>query len=78
MLIEPQTLHALFPTEASLSQYRTWYRDTVTQLIKERSWKYDGVSGNYVDIVKSVINTTSVHWAADYMVRCQSSFRRHH
>ncbi|KAJ7160327.1 heme peroxidase [Mycena filopes] len=58
-------LHALFPTEASLSQYRTWYRDSVVQLIKERSWKYDGVAGNYVDIVKSVINTTSVHWAAD-------------
>ncbi|KAJ6487073.1 heme peroxidase [Mycena vitilis] len=58
-------LHALFPTEGSLSQYRTWYRDSVTQLIKERSWKYDGVPGNYVDIVKSVINTTSVHWAAD-------------
>ncbi|KAJ7078001.1 heme peroxidase [Mycena belliarum] len=58
-------LHALFPTESSLSQYRQWYRDSVTQLIKERSWKYDGVPGNYVDIVKSVINTTSVHWAAD-------------
>ncbi|KAJ7704765.1 heme peroxidase [Mycena rosella] len=58
-------LHALFPTESSLSQYRAWYRDSATQLIKERSWKYDGVSGNYVDIVKSVINTTSVHWAAD-------------
>ncbi|KAF8209473.1 heme peroxidase [Mycena galopus ATCC 62051] len=58
-------LHALFPTESSLSQYRTWYRDSVTQLIKERSWKYDGVPGNYIDIVKNVINVTSVHWAAD-------------
>ncbi|KAJ7506939.1 heme peroxidase [Mycena galericulata] len=58
-------LHALFPTEGSLSQYRSWYRDSVTKFIKERSWKYDGVSGNYIDIVKSVINTTSVHWAAD-------------
>ncbi|KAJ7174160.1 heme peroxidase [Mycena crocata] len=58
-------LHALFPTESALSQYRTWYRDSAAQLIKERSWKYDGVSGNYIDIVKSVINTTSVHWAAD-------------
>ncbi|KAJ7160328.1 heme peroxidase [Mycena filopes] len=58
-------MHALFPTEASLSEYRTWYRDSVVRLIKERSWKYDGVAGNYVDIVKNVINTTSVHWAAD-------------
>ncbi|KAJ7785469.1 heme peroxidase [Mycena olivaceomarginata] len=62
---QSQALHALFPTEASLGQYRNWYRDSVTQLIKERSWKYDGVAGNYVDIVKSVINVTSVHWAAD-------------
>ncbi|KAK7036088.1 heme peroxidase [Favolaschia claudopus] len=58
-------LHALFPTEDSLNQYRTWYRDSISQLIKERSWKYDGVAGNYVDIVKNVINVTSVHWAAD-------------
>ncbi|KAJ7133385.1 heme peroxidase [Mycena epipterygia] len=58
-------LHAIFPTENSLSEYRTWYRDSVTRLIKERSWKYDGVSGNYIDIVKNVINTTSVHWASD-------------
>ncbi|KAJ7923789.1 heme peroxidase [Mycena leptocephala] len=42
-------LHALFPTESSLSQYRVWYRDSTAQLIKERS----------------VINVTSVHWAAD-------------
>ncbi|KAF7358979.1 Heme peroxidase [Mycena sanguinolenta] len=58
-------LHALFPTEASLSQYRAWYRDQVTQLIKERSWKYDGVPGNYVEVVRNVINVTSVRWAAD-------------
>ncbi|KAJ6607611.1 heme peroxidase [Mycena sp. CBHHK59/15] len=58
-------LHALFPSQDSLNQYRTWYRDSNIRLIKERSWKYDGVPGNYIDIVKSVINTTSVHWAAD-------------
>ncbi|KAJ6583033.1 heme peroxidase [Mycena vulgaris] len=58
-------LHALFPTENSLGEYRNWYRDSVTQLINERSWKYDGVSGNYIDVVKQVINATSVHWAAD-------------
>ncbi|KAJ6585690.1 heme peroxidase [Mycena capillaripes] len=60
-----QALHALFPTESALSQYRAWYRDSTAQLIKARSWKYDGIAGNYVDIVKSVINVTSVHWAAD-------------
>ncbi|KAJ6476780.1 heme peroxidase [Mycena vitilis] len=58
-------MHAIFPTNSSLDQYRTWYRDSVSKFIKERSWKYDGVSGNYVDIVKNVINVAAVHWAAD-------------
>ena len=44
-----------------------WYRDSVIQKIKERSWKYDGVPGRYIDIVTQVINATSVHWAADRM-----------
>lgn len=65
-------MHALFPTRDSLDEYRTWYRDSVTQKIAERSWKYDGVPGNYVDIVADVINSTSVHWAADRMVRLPS------
>ncbi|KAJ7443813.1 heme peroxidase [Mycena latifolia] len=58
-------LHALFPSEDALLGYREWYRDSVTQKIKDRSWKYPGVPCNYIDIVKSVINSTSVHWAAD-------------
>jgi len=36
------------------------------QKITERSWKYEGVPGTYIDIV-NVINATSVHWAADRM-----------
>ena len=63
-----QALHALFPEKNSLDEYRMWYRDSVIQNIKERSWKYEGVPGTYVDIV-NVINATSVHWAADRMVR---------
>ncbi|TFK58570.1 heme peroxidase, partial [Pluteus cervinus] len=58
-------LHALFPTKQSLDEYNAWYRDSVTQKIQDKSWKYDGVSGVYVDIVTDVINATSVHWAAD-------------
>ncbi|KAJ6544684.1 hypothetical protein DFH09DRAFT_1088549, partial [Mycena vulgaris] len=59
-------MHALFPTESSMGEYRTWYRDSIVRLIKERSWKCDGVSGNYVDIVKSV-NAVSVDWAANHL-----------
>ncbi|KAJ3844035.1 heme peroxidase [Lentinula raphanica] len=58
-------LHALFPTQDSLDSYRRWYKENVTQRIKERSWVYDGVPGNYIDIVNDVINVTAVHWAAD-------------
>ncbi|KAJ3760774.1 heme peroxidase [Lentinula raphanica] len=58
-------LHALFPTQDSLDSYRRWYRENAIQRIKERSWVYDGVPGNYIDIVNDVINVTSVHWAAD-------------
>ncbi|KAJ7584626.1 heme peroxidase [Mycena floridula] len=58
-------MHALFPTPDSLDAYRAWYRESITTKILERSWKYDGVQGAYVDIVRDVINATSVHWAAD-------------
>ncbi|KAJ7469076.1 heme peroxidase [Mycena latifolia] len=60
-----RALHALFPSKKSLEEYGAWFREFTTQKIKERSWKYDGVPGNYIDIVKSVINAAVVHWAAD-------------
>ena len=63
-----QILHALFPEKDSLDEYRMWYRNSVEQKIKERSWKYEGVPGTYIDIV-NVLNATSVHWAADRLVR---------
>ncbi|KAJ7364548.1 hypothetical protein DFH08DRAFT_798879 [Mycena albidolilacea] len=44
---------------------KAWYRDFPAQKIKERSCKYHGVPGNYIDIVKSGINVTMVHWAAE-------------
>ncbi|KAJ7468977.1 hypothetical protein FB451DRAFT_1400562 [Mycena latifolia] len=62
-----QALHAL-PSKKSLEEYGARFREFTTQKIKERSWKYDGVPGNYIDIVKSVINAAVVHWAADRLV----------
>jgi hypothetical protein len=61
-------MHALFPSQESLSVRRELYRDILIQKMKERSWKYDGVPGNYIDIVRSVINASAVHWAADHLV----------
>ncbi|KAJ6549816.1 heme peroxidase [Mycena capillaripes] len=60
-------LHTLFPTKNSLADYQKWYRDVVAQKIKTRSWKYDGVPGNYIDIVKSVVNAAAVKWAAEQL-----------
>ncbi|KAF7326065.1 Heme peroxidase [Mycena kentingensis (nom. inval.)] len=53
---------ALYP---DVDGYRAWYRQIVGKLVKERSYRYDGVSGNFVDIVRGVINVAAVHWAAD-------------
>ncbi|KAF7343790.1 Heme peroxidase [Mycena sanguinolenta] len=58
-------LNALFPSSDSLTQYRTWYRTAVTNFIQTRSWQYDGVTGNYIDVVKGVVNAAAVKWVTD-------------
>ncbi|KAG6877820.1 hypothetical protein C0993_003604 [Termitomyces sp. T159_Od127] len=58
-------IHAIFPDEASLDQHATAFAASVEAKIKEKSWKYPNISGNYVDIVKDVINAVAVHIAAD-------------
>ncbi|KAL0959661.1 hypothetical protein HGRIS_011363 [Hohenbuehelia grisea] len=57
-------LHALFPTPDSLNEYSAWCRDETARMIEERSWKYDGAPGVYVDIVKDVINRVAIHFVA--------------
>ncbi|KAJ7327590.1 heme peroxidase [Mycena albidolilacea] len=58
-------LKALFPSSDSLTQYQTWYRTAVTNFVQTRSWKYDGVTGNYIDVVKGVVNAAAVKWVTD-------------
>ncbi|KAF8066489.1 heme peroxidase [Lyophyllum atratum] len=58
-------LHALFPEKDSLNQHAAWFSAAIAAKIQEKSWKYPNVSGNYVDIVKDVINIVSAHVAAD-------------
>ncbi|TDL26424.1 heme peroxidase [Rickenella mellea] len=60
-------IHALFPDNQSLARYSDWYAEKYKALIAEKSYKYDGIQGNFVDIVKDVINLASVHWAADML-----------
>jgi hypothetical protein len=61
-------MHTLFPSQESLEECLDWYRDSLLRNLKERPWRYDGVLGNYVDVVKGVINATTVHWVADHLV----------
>ncbi|KAG6916402.1 hypothetical protein DXG01_006982 [Tephrocybe rancida] len=61
-------LHALFPDKDSLTQYAAWVSAAIKAKIEEKSWKYTNVAGNYVDIVKDVVNGVAAHWAADKLV----------
>jgi len=58
------TMHALFPTKDSLSHYVSWYKNATVKYLKEKSWKYDGVAGTYVDLTHA-INAMSAHVAAE-------------
>ena len=60
--------HALVPDMNTMNGYTKWYKDMTEQLIAEKQFKYDGVDGTYVDIIRDVVNLVSVHWAADKLV----------
>lgn len=58
------TMHALFPDKDSLSHYNAWYQNATAKYLKEKSWKYDGVGGTFIDITQ-VINSVSAHVSAE-------------
>ncbi|KAJ7833862.1 heme peroxidase [Mycena olivaceomarginata] len=70
-------MHTLFPSQESLEECLDWYRDSLLRNLKERSWRYDGVLGNYVDVVKGVINATTVHWVADHVCGLELKTKDH-
>ena len=51
-----------------MANYIAFYKSKTSELIKSQSYQIDGVPGTRVDIVRNVINITSVHWAADYLI----------
>lgn len=62
-------MHALFPDgKASLAQYAQAFKTMTNDLIKEYSYKIEGVPGTRIDIVNNVINLVSVRWIADFLV----------
>ncbi|KAG6861378.1 hypothetical protein C0995_000784 [Termitomyces sp. Mi166 len=60
-------IHALFPNKESLDRHASTTAASVMTQIKQKSWKYPNISGNYVDIVKGVINAVAASVAADKM-----------
>lgn len=64
--------HALLNNESgpTLDAFGKAFGAMAKDLIKTWSYKIPGVPGTRVDIVRNVVNLVSVHWVADYLVRC--------
>ncbi|KAI5117531.1 hypothetical protein M0805_004764 [Coniferiporia weirii] len=59
--------HALVPEREAVGRYVEWYKSRTRELLGRNSFRYEGVGGTNVDIVRNVINLVSVHWAADML-----------
>ena len=60
---------AMFPNgKSDLERYAQIFRQMTDELIKESSYKVDGIPGTRVDIISNVLNLLTVRWAADYLV----------
>ncbi|GJJ13725.1 hypothetical protein Clacol_007981 [Clathrus columnatus] len=66
-LTVPKTFTRYSPTH-TVNNHVSWYKQKINDLIKEHSYKIDGVSGTRVEIVGNVINVAAVHWACDYLM----------
>jgi linoleate 10R-lipoxygenase len=60
---------ALWGSEEKYKKFEKFYSETTARLIHERSFQFDTSehSPKYVDIVKQVINATSMRWACDWI-----------
>ncbi|KAK0466057.1 heme peroxidase [Desarmillaria tabescens] len=65
------TLKALFPDQQAKTKYVDWYRAKTIKLLKKKSFKYTGLPGNRVDIVRDVINLVSAHWVSENLIGFQ-------
>jgi len=60
------------PRHDKYAGFAQWYKQTTRQLIEEHSFSYDlpansNFRGRHLDIVRNVINTAAVRWAADHL-----------
>ncbi|OSD00891.1 heme peroxidase [Trametes coccinea BRFM310] len=59
---------ALFPTQDAFGAHKAWFGTKMRELIKERSYKIDGLAGSRLDIVGNVINLAPVHWVSEFIL----------
>ncbi|KIL59186.1 hypothetical protein M378DRAFT_27110 [Amanita muscaria Koide BX008] len=59
---------ALFPNPGTLQTYGEWLRESISKKTKERSWKYAGIKGTTIDLVKDVVNATVIEWVAEFVL----------
>ncbi|KAI0354701.1 heme peroxidase [Trametes cingulata] len=59
---------ALFPTPDAFASHKAWFGTTVRELIKEHSFKMDGLAGSRLDIVGNVVNLAPVQWVSEFIL----------
>ncbi|KAI0778881.1 heme peroxidase [Trametes elegans] len=59
---------ALFPSQDAFATHKAWFGKTVRELIKDHSFKMDGVPGSRLDIIGNVVNLAPVHWVSKFIL----------
>ncbi|KAF8595652.1 heme peroxidase, partial [Ceratobasidium sp. AG-I] len=59
------TMHALFPSAQTVLEHVAFYRDTTARLIASRSYRYDSIPGNHLDVIHDVINVVAIRWSCE-------------
>ncbi|KAJ8508992.1 hypothetical protein ONZ45_g8792 [Pleurotus djamor] len=64
--------HALFPEgKDSIREFALWFGAETKDMILKKTIKYDGVKGNYIDVIKDVINMVACKFAAEKLCGIQ-------
>ncbi|KAI0640160.1 heme peroxidase [Trametes polyzona] len=59
---------AVFPTNDAVQKHRQWFATTMRELIKEHTYKINGLAGSRVDLVGNVVNLAPVYWVSEFIL----------
>ncbi|KAH9854311.1 heme peroxidase [Lenzites betulinus] len=59
---------AIFPTPDAFGAHKAWFGTTLRELIKEHSYKIDGLPGSRLDIIGNVVNLVPVYWVSEFIL----------